>query len=107
MDCFLQADPTYQEYAEMDNLIIFQSESLVIKSFSCVHTLAQKLGREDKDDIADIKAILEHMHSNKKVELESIDEVLKFLSEALPNYMGVMEKKNKLFRRKLSKIYKS
>ena len=91
----------------MENLVIFRSETLVVKSFSLAHTLAQKLGREDKDDVPDIKAILEYMQSEKGIELKSSDEVLNFLWHNLPNYRVVMEKKNGLFKRKLSEIYKS
>lgn len=50
-------------FADVDNLLIFQSQELVVKSFSLVHTLVQKLGRIDKDDLDDIQAILSFIES--------------------------------------------
>lgn len=104
---FLHTDSTYKAYADADNLIIFQSQELIVKSFSLVHTLVQKLGRVDKDDLDDIKAILTFIESHQKVQFKSSDEVLMFLLDKLPNYKDVIESGRRLFRKKLSKIYKS
>jgi hypothetical protein len=104
--CPLQVDSTYKAFADVDNLIIFQSQELVVKSFSLVHTLVQKLGRIDKDDLDDIQAILSFIESQEKVKFRSSDDVLKLLSERLPNYKNVIENDTGLFRKKLSKIYK-
>lgn len=104
---FLQVDSTYKAYADADNLIIFQSPELVVKSFSLVHTLVQKLGRIDKDDLADIHAILTFIESQKNVHFKSSDEVMNFLLEMLPNYKDVIQSDRGLFGKKLSKLYKS
>ena len=85
--------------------ILLYSNRNLLKSFSLLHTLIQKLGRGDKDDLEDIKAILELVEVKKNVGFNSSEDVLSFLREGLPQYRETMEMEMRVMKKKLAKIY--
>jgi hypothetical protein len=79
--------------------------SIVSKHGFFGYILAQTLGREDKEDLADIKAIPSYLCRNTtERQLDLSEGMMGFLCEKLSSYPVVIPKQGDLLRSKLNKI---
>src|SRR6266496_6549609 len=73
--------------AEEDSIMIFTFSSLIVKSLSWAHTVAQKLKRFEKHDKSDVTSILKYLEEHNGAQWnKDPKKVIEWLREKLPAY---------------------
>ena len=97
-------DPNLERAAEEDDIIIFQSESLIVKSLSWAHTIAGKLNRFQRHDESDIRGILNYLTEQKGIVWNGDgNTVLRWLKEKLPYLAEDINSSEQLYLSRLQK----
>ena len=86
------------------NIILFQNETLLMRSVSFAQTIFQKLKYFIVNDLSDIKIIIVHLMDEYKLQHVTPDVVLEYLNTNVSEDQKKLQAKIELFSHRLMEI---
>ena len=90
------------EKAMEDNIVLFENDSLLVRSISFAQTIFQKLKRFARNDPNDIRAIVSHLVGKSKLQRGTPEAVLEYLNKNVLEGRREIQAKEKLFNQRLA-----